>query len=125
MAIQAFIERICKQTAVYWGNPEDDGYGGKTYDDPVEVKVRWDEVFQTIKNSKGEEVEADAKVLTPIDLDLAGMLFLGELTDIDSGDLTTPVKVDGAYEILGREKVSMPLSLTDFVRTVYLKTVTK
>jgi len=121
MAIQTFIERICKQTAVYWGDPVNDGYGAKTYADPVEVKVRWDETYQVVKNNLGEEVNADAAVLTPIDLAIEGMLYLGELTDIDSGDLATPIDVDGAYEILGREKVSMPLSLTDFVRTVYLK----
>ena len=41
--IEKVAKRFCVETAVYWGNPQNDGYGGFTFDTPVEIKCRWEE----------------------------------------------------------------------------------
>ena len=122
MGIESFIKSMCVQTAVYWGNPVDDGYGGKTFDYPVEIKVRWDYKQKQVVLPDGKEINADVQVLTPEDLEVGGFLFLGELDDLYdfSSGVTNPLDAGDAYEILTIEKVSMPKSTTQFVRTVSL-----
>ena len=122
MGIESFIKSMCVQTAVYWGNPVDDGYGGKTFDYPVEIKVRWDYKQRQVVLPDGKEINADVQVLTPEDLEVGGFLFLGELDDLYdfSSGVTNPLDAGDAYEILTTEKVSMPKSTTQFVRTVSL-----
>lgn len=119
MGIESFIRSICVQDAVYWGNPVQDGFGNKTYDDPEEIKVRWDEKPQLIAGKDGREITTDVEILTPEDLDVGGMLYLGNLDDIGSDD--NPHTIENTYEIMGRTKISMPKSVTEFVRIVYLK----
>ena len=41
MSITNFILRMSKHTAVYWGSPQEDGYGGRTYAQPVEIQCHW------------------------------------------------------------------------------------
>ncbi|MBU0778220.1 glycoside hydrolase [Patescibacteria group bacterium] len=66
MGITKFIEKVCAQTAVYWGNPHPDGYGGTLYDDPVEVHCRWDEKINVVKDRDGKEVVSKARLLMDI-----------------------------------------------------------
>jgi hypothetical protein len=82
MSIESFIKKVCKQTAVYWGNPQDDGYGGQIFDYPQEIKVRWEDKSRIIFSSDGKELESKASIMSPIDLDIEGYLFLGTLLDL-------------------------------------------
>jgi hypothetical protein len=117
-AITSFIKKVCKQDAVYWGTPVDDGYGTKTYATPVEIKVRWEDRLKTISDRDGREIVADITVLVTQDLDLGGYLYLGSLDDLDSDPV--PADVEGAFEILSFEKIPMIFSTTEFVRFAYL-----
>jgi len=119
-AFQNLSEVFAVQTAVYWGGPENDGYGGFTWDEPVEIDVRWDEVSELVTDAKGQEVVSKAKVIVAQDVDLNGILFLGELTDLDSDQEGDPLTVDGAYPIIRVDKIPAPLSTDDFFRMVYL-----
>lgn len=123
MGIQSVVEKFCVQTAVYWGNPTPDGDGGMTYNDPVEVSVRWDDKFYVLETDEGKRIEIDAVVLVTTDLVMEGMMYLGTLESIEEsgGTYPDPEDVEGSYEIKGREKVYMPFSTTDSVRQVYLK----
>ena len=72
MGITKFIESVCKQTAVYWGDPVEDGRGGKTFEDPVEIKCRWTDYMTLVKDDKGQEYKTQAKLLVVEDLDYGG-----------------------------------------------------
>ena len=48
MGLISVLERQYKQDAVYWGNPQSDGSGGYTFDDPVEIKCRWEDIKQVV-----------------------------------------------------------------------------
>ena len=50
MSITSFIKRIAVQDCVYWGNPVNDGFGGTTFDYPVEIKCRWTEKTRILSN---------------------------------------------------------------------------
>lgn len=129
MSIESFIKKVCVQTAVYWGNPVPDGYGGMLFDDPVEIKVRWEDKTKVISTQAGQEVTSRSEVLTPLDLDYEGYLFLGTLDDVNDpnqawnemhGIKLNPATVQGAYQIVRVDKTPMVMSTKIFVRKVYL-----
>ena len=122
MSIISFIEKVCVQTAVYWGNPKPDGTGGMTYDPPKEIKVRWEDKAQVITDNIGKEIVSRSEVLVTSDLDEEGMLFLGTLADLDYYYLQRedPRKVEKAYEIKRVDKTPLFRSVDEFVYIVYL-----
>ena len=146
MSINNFIQRVCVQTAVYWGNPVNDGYGGHTYDDPVEIPCRWEEKSEVKSDDKGNELISHATVLVTQDLDLDGYLCLGTFSSLglvqgtvitmddtgitmDNTDITmdnagnvvaAPIKILGSFRIKVKDKIPMIRSTSVFVRTVYL-----
>ena len=103
MGIENLIARLCTQTAVYWGSPVADGYGGKTLADPVEISCRWEDRVEKISivtaSRLGEEIVSKAQVFVTEDVEELGWLFLGDLDDLDSDEEADPMTVDGAYEI--------------------------
>jgi hypothetical protein len=118
-----FIEKVCVQTAVYWGNPSPDGRGGNTYDTAVEIACRWEQITELVQNEsirkEGKEIVAGAKILLTQDVALEGYLYLGSLDDLSS-DPDNPLEVDGAREIIKVEKVPLFKSTTEFVREAYV-----
>lgn len=118
MGINDFLKRTCTQTAVYWANPVADGYGDRTYDDAVEIKCRWQNKNSVIKSANGEEIVVTAEVFVTQDLDEQGMLWLGDLDDLDSDP--QPV-ASGASLIVKVDKSPSLGSTSDFIRKVYLK----
>jgi len=115
-----FISSVCVQTAVYWGNPQPDGYGGMDYNDPIEIDCRWDDSTRRITNNQGEEIVSRAEILVTQDLDDNGMLCLGTLDDLDSSQQDAPESVSGAYKIQKIDKNPLFRSTSEFVRVVYL-----
>lgn len=118
MGINKFIESVCVQDAVYWGNPQPDGYGGYTFDAPVEIKVRWDEKYELIRDKDGKETVSTAQVLLTQDVDYGGYLYLGTLNELSS-DPANPLEV-GGWEIKQFSRVYMIKSTTEQVRKAYL-----
>jgi hypothetical protein len=126
MGITKTIQRFCVQTAVYWGNPQNDGFGGFTFDDPIDLEpptngVRWEDKTQLAVGANGAETGSDAEVLVCQDLDLDGYLYLGSLDDLSDDEKADPMTVDGAKQIISKEKIPMVKSTTEFVRKVYLR----
>lgn len=126
MGIEKFIKTVCVQTAVYWGNPVADGYGSFTFDEPVEIKCRWEDKALIITDSTGIERMTDAQIMVTQDLDVLGFLYLGTMDEVESmfesGEQDfDPMKVEDARQILAFEKVPMIKSTKVFVRQVYVK----
>ena len=115
------IKKFFKQTAVYWGSPEPDGFGGWTFTDPVEVKVRWTVKQEKFLTGQGvgngvEEILSRVVVLAETDFDMNGKMALATLADLDSD--TVPEDVD-ALTIMGFEKIPT-IKATQFLRKAYL-----
>jgi len=125
MGIQNFIGRRLNQTAVYWGNPQEDGYGGNLYDDPIEIACRWEDTQQIILMANGEELLSRAIVFTEHELEENALLFLGTLDDLfsssgeSSGDVDL-TQIEGVHLIKRYEKTPSLRSDTDFLRKAYL-----
>ena len=115
-----FVESVCVQTAVYWGNPRPDGLGGTIYDEPVEIPCRWDSKVETVTDSNGQETVSRAQVLVTQDLSVDGRLMLATLNDLDPGLTDSPESIPTAYRIIQFAKNPLFRSATEFVRQVYL-----
>jgi len=100
-----FLAESFNQKAVYWGSPSTDGFGKLSFADAIEIDVRWEERQELFLSATGKEEVSRAVVYSASqDFENDGYLFLGELTDIDSGDLDTPQNVTNAYPIRGYYK---------------------
>jgi hypothetical protein len=131
MSISSLLTKHCKQICVYWGNPQNDGEGGWTFDTPVELACRWEGKIQVIKDddAKGGEIECVAVVYLLQDVKEEGFLFFGTLDDLEatedssensSGGWYNPLAVNGAYKIKQFEKIPALGSTTVFVKRAYL-----
>lgn len=120
MGIIQFIRKISVQTAVYWGSPVDDGYGGFTFEDAVEIPVRWEENHQLIIAANGEQIVTKAEIFINQDVDVNGYLFLGSLTDLTAEQLIDPKLCEQAYAIRQYSKVPLLKSTTQFVKKAFI-----
>ena len=114
-----FTERNLTQTAIYWGNPVDDGYGAYTYDTPVEISCRWEDVnmVDTV-DPKVVGYVVRCEVILDQDVDENGMMFLGGLADISESDYGDPAGL-GAYPIVRFDKIPT-VDGKHFFRKAYL-----
>ena len=123
MGIEATVAKFTVQTAVYWGAPIPDGFGQKTFTNPVEISCRWDGdlTLKATSNQQapGQVEDSHAKVLVTQDLQVGGYLMLGTLNDLDSGEIV-PTTIEGAYQIIRFVKTPMVRKTNEFVRTVYV-----
>jgi len=94
-----FPQLRMNQDAVYWGNPDTAFAGAVTYDDPVEVKVRWDKKQELFRTQAGEERMSTDVVLVDRSVEVGGMLFLGTLADLDSAHEDDPSLRTDTYRV--------------------------
>jgi len=122
MSINDLITRAAVQTAVYWPDPVEDGFGTKTYGTPVEILCRWEAKQQLVRayDAKGNTYDYIGIVYVTQDLDMEGVLYLGTLTDLTAQELVTPAIKTGTYVIKQFEKVPSLYSTTDFLRRAFL-----
>ncbi len=121
----SLITRMLKQTAVYWplaamesaGGDSFDNYGQPLVTDPLEISVRWEDRAEEFLDAKGARVLSNAVVFVSQDVDIGGVLMLGELTDITDADV--PKENENAWEIKRFDKIPN-LRNTEFLRTAYL-----
>jgi hypothetical protein len=120
-----FIKKVCVQTAVYWGAPKPDGFGGMTYTSPAEIKCRWTDKVQVIKWQSAyvptsNEFISYAEILLYDDVELQGVLWLGSLASLSTAQKTAPLTIPGAREIKTLERIPLFRSSKEFVKKVYL-----
>ena len=122
--IERFIESIAVQTAVYWGSPQNDGYGGKTYAAPVEIDVRWDEAIQeitapTTDDGKVRVLISKAKIFVTEDVSEGGRIVLSTLDELNLDSDLQP-DLSTTHEIIRFTKVPMIKKTDEFVRLAYI-----
>lgn len=117
--ITDFISRICTQTVVYWANPVNDGEGGYTFDEAVEIMGRWEQTSEIVRGQNGKEEMTMARVFVTQDVDEDGYMYLGEIDDLDSNH-DDPQEIDGALRIVSFSKVPVMGSTTLFLRKAHL-----
>ena len=113
------------QKAVYWallgadsaGVVDYDDYGQPQYTDPVEINCRWEEITIEFLDSQGTRQLSNARVYVGQDVDIGGVLMLGELADVTDDDI--PKENDNAWEIRRFEKLPT-LRNRETLRTVFL-----
>lgn len=125
--IEKIVAKFCVETAVYWGNPVNDGYGGFTYDTPVEIDCRWEnktemDIGWLSTGFPGNIRLSKASVLVTEDLDLNGVLWRGTLDTLNDiyDDISNPKIISEAYAIYRIDKIPMVFKTDEFVRTVWL-----
>lgn len=125
--IEKIVAKFCVETAVYWGNPVNDGYGGFTYDTPVEIDCRWENKMEMdigwlSTGFPGNIRLSKASVLVTEDLDLNGVLWRGTLATLNDtyDDISNPKIISEAYAIHRVDKIPMVFKTDEFVRTVWL-----
>jgi hypothetical protein len=124
--IEKVAKRFCVQTAVYWGNPQNDGFGAFTFDTPVEIKCRWEDKAEVnigwlSTGFPSNLILSKASVLVLQDVNLQGYLYLGSLNDFDSSyDISNPMNIHGAYIIHRFDKIPMVRKTDEFVRIAWL-----
>ena len=115
------LAKYFNQTAVYWSGPVPDGFGAYSFDDPVEVKVRWTAKQEKFLSSQGagngvEELLSRVTVLAETDFELNGKMALLSLADLSSGQLP---ETEEALTIMGFEKIPTK-DARQFLRKAYL-----
>jgi hypothetical protein len=127
MGIQENIEAMCTEKAVYWGNPVNVGEGGFTFDDPIEIDCRWENINQVVSDSKGVEVTCRGLIFVTQDVQEEGFLYRGTLddlydsnaTDSSAGEVNNPKTIDEAWQIKRFQKTPS-LDGEGFLRKAYL-----
>lgn len=56
------IEDYLNQRAVYWAPAGNGDTGEQLYDDPIEIKCRWEDVHKLFFNEAGEQTVSNARV---------------------------------------------------------------
>jgi len=120
MSLQSTITKNCTQTAVYWRNPVDDHYGGKTFDDPIEIKCRWEDKKQVIQNPDGTSMISRAVVIVLQDVDYEGLLYLTTLSSLTTSQKANPREIEDICIIKRFEKTPELGSSTNFYRKAFL-----
>lgn len=120
MALKGINKRTLKQTALYWGNPTPDGFGGYTFDTPIEIKCRWENQQELFINVDGEEQHSEAVVYVDRALGVEGFLMLGDFNDLSSSLSETPYDSSlDAYQIKAKKGIkNLKINIT--VRKVWL-----
>lgn len=107
-----------RQTAVLWANPVPDGFGGRSFDDGVEIVCRWEQRQERFTDPMGQEAVSRAVVYVAQDLTVGDYLFLGGLSDLDSGE-EQPLDRSDAFEVRAFKSVPS-LDATRSVRMAWL-----
>lgn len=97
MSIASFLRKIRKQKAVYWEVSGPDGYGNYTYEDPVEIDCRWEDISEKYVARGGDEKISRSVVYVDRSMKEGSYLKKGEL---DSATLDSPIDDADAFQIM-------------------------
>ena len=113
------VARFLNQVAVYWPKGTGsslDSYGNPVYGIPVEIRCRWEDVQEDFIDSMDIRQVSRSKVYVEEDLDIGGVLMLGEYdTSLDSVPKNNP----NAWEIRAFNKIPN-IRNTEIIRVAFL-----
>lgn len=101
----SWLTDALNEKAVWWRNVVPGGAGQRSFDDPIEINVRWEQRSVLFTNAAGEELQSEHVVYPDRDVAEGDMLMRGTLDDIDSGEEADPLTVDGAHTVRGFESI--------------------
>lgn len=110
----SIITKMLKQAVVYWAPTGNDRFGKPTWDNPVELRARWEQSTGSVKAPDGETKTYGTIVYVESDVEVGGMILCSPLT---SG-MFDPREA-GAIEIMKFDKLPN-FKATEFLRTAYL-----
>jgi len=93
----AFVTRNHKQNLTYWTRGANDAYGNPSWNNPIQVKCRWEDRNDKAVDFQGNEVITRSVVYVGVDMGIGTYLFEGLSTD-----LTPPTD---ALELKGFSKI--------------------
>lgn len=91
------VERVLRQTAVYWGVKRFDANGRPMYNQPIQIKCRWEDTNEQFVDAQGHDQVTKSIVMVDRKLVVQGVLWLGKLQDLQSE--SEPFKNVGAFDI--------------------------
>ena len=115
----SWLTKNLRQDLVYWGTPANDGLGGVTFANPINIKGRWEDTQKKFIDSNGQEIVSSSIVYLGQDIDIGGWLFRGKILDIAPAKRNSPAEVNGAKEIRVFNKIP-DINAINFERTVVL-----
>lgn len=109
--------KFMQQLAVYWAPLEPDQFGSPTWDTPVEVACRWEDIQEEFITPTGDREMSFAELMVDRDMEIKGVMLQGELDS--TVDQDNPKDNVGAFEI--RQWSKLPdRKGTKFLREVIL-----
>jgi hypothetical protein len=112
----SIIKRMRRQTAIWWKKGSPDQYGTNSFEAPIEVPCRWEEVGQEYLSAQGEKQLSRAIVYVDRKMVMGDRLAPGPL-DSDTPD--DPIEHAGSY-LIERFDVLPNLKNTESLFTAYL-----
>lgn len=97
------------EDAVYWPPGQPDGFGQTVSEDPVQIKVRWQNEQQRRVSARGVEFISQAVVYCDQELAFNGWMWRGLLADAEFK--SAPRKQIGAYQIEIVERSQNPAGI--------------
>ena len=113
----SIIKKMRKQKVVWWAkNPEPDRYGKYSFEPPVEIDCRWDDVAEEYRDPQGQVALSSSVVYPDRVLKTGDMLREGVM---DSNEPADPTDVGAVFEIKRFDKTPN-LRATETLYTAYL-----
>lgn len=107
------------QNAVYWPPTGPDGFGGSTYGTAVDIAVRWESRQEIYVDKDAREARSLAVVYPDRELMTEGLMYLGTLADLASGQEADPFSITGIQEIKSAQS-SPSVNGREFLYKVWL-----
>lgn len=115
------LDTMRTQGAVYWDTAGTDRYGNPTYSEPIDIRVRWDDTTELIRNKNNDQIASRARVAFDEALrdrvNEEGVMRRGTVAQLV--DATKPFANSGAMEIQ-RVDVIPTLDGDEFYCVAYL-----
>ena len=102
----SFWNRNLTQTLVYWPpSGEKDEYGKTIFGEPIDMKCRYEQKLQKVVRYTGEEVLSKGVVYSLYPLHVEGIVWQGDVLELESGQIEDPLSIPGAELVISTEVI--------------------